>query len=54
MWAHPRYLEGKWKVGRNRPVPDGIGVVEGLAADNSEGNTEMVKLAREYGALDAG
>jgi transcriptional regulator len=44
-------LEGKWKVSQNRPVPDRVGVAEGLAADDSAGNAEMVKLVREYGEL---
>jgi transcriptional regulator len=44
-------LEGKWKVSQNRPVPDRVGVVAGLATDGGEGNTEMVKLVREYGGL---
>jgi transcriptional regulator len=46
-------LEGKWKVSQNRPVPDRVGVVEGLTADDREGNAEMVKLVKEYGGLDA-
>lgn len=44
-------LEGKWKVSQNRPVPDRVGVVKGLTADNREGNAEMVKLVTEYGGL---
>ncbi|CAN7413062.1 FMN-binding negative transcriptional regulator [Rhizobium sp. LjRoot254] len=44
-------LEGKWKVSQNRPVPDRVGVVEGLVADGGDGNAEMVKLVREYGGL---
>ncbi|MCB1447934.1 MAG: FMN-binding negative transcriptional regulator [Rhizobiaceae bacterium] len=44
-------LEGKWKVSQNRPVPDRIGVVEGLAADTGEGNAEMARLVRDYGGL---
>ena len=45
-------LDGKWKVSQNRPVPDRVGVVEGLTADNRDGNAEMAKLVREYGRLD--
>lgn len=44
-------LDGKWKVSQNRPVPDRIGVVEGLTADDREGGAEMVKLVKEYGGL---
>jgi transcriptional regulator len=45
-------LEGKWKVSQNRPVPDRVGVVEGLTTDDRQGNAEMVKLVREYGGLN--
>jgi transcriptional regulator len=47
-------LEGKWKVSQNRPVPDRVGVVEGLTTDDRQGNAEMVRLVREYGGLEAG
>lgn len=42
-------LEGKWKVSQNRPVPDRIGVADGLAAE--DGNAAMVRLVRDYGGL---
>jgi transcriptional regulator len=44
-------LEGKWKVSQNRPVPDRIGVVEGLIADDEHGNAPMVRLVKDYGGL---
>jgi transcriptional regulator len=44
-------LEGKWKVSQNRPVPDRVGVVEGLTADSGQGNAEMARLVKEYGGL---
>jgi len=43
-------IEGKWKVSQNRPVPDRVGVVAGLAAD--DGNAAMVKLVKEYGGVE--
>ena len=45
-------LDGKWKVSQNRPVPDRIGVAEGLTADDRSGNAEMVKFVRAYGGLE--
>ena len=44
-------LDGKWKVSQNRPVPDRIGVAEGLMADDAGANAGMVKLVKEYGGI---
>jgi transcriptional regulator len=41
-------ISGKFKASQNRPVPDRIGVAEGLAA---EGNEAMLALVRERGGL---
>ena len=45
-------LEGKWKVSQNRPVPDRVGVAEGLMADDPGGNAAMAALVRGYGGLE--
>jgi transcriptional regulator len=40
-------IEGKWKVGQNRPEADRRGVAEGLARDNPA----MSELVRRYGNI---
>jgi transcriptional regulator len=44
-----RQIEGKWKVSQNRPVPDRVGVSEGLTA---EGQQAMGDLVKRYGGLE--
>jgi len=44
-----RQIEGKWKVSQNRPVPDRVGVSEGLTA---EGQQTMGDLVKRYGGLE--
>ena len=38
-----RRLEGKWKMGQNRPLPDRLGMVEGL---EQEGRSDVAALTR--------
>jgi transcriptional regulator len=44
-----RQIQGKWKVSQNRPVPDRVGVSEGLTA---EGQQAMGDLVKRYGGLE--
>jgi len=41
-------IAGKWKVSQNRPVPDRVGVAEGLEADGNDDNP-MAGLVRSFG-----
>ncbi|MGD9913731.1 MAG: FMN-binding negative transcriptional regulator [Rhizobiaceae bacterium] len=43
-------IAGKWKVSQNRPVPDRVGVAEGLDAEPA--GTEMAGIVRRYGGLE--
>jgi transcriptional regulator len=41
-------LTGKWKVSQNRPVPDRVGVVEGLRRKGDAGARAMADLVAEH------
>jgi transcriptional regulator len=45
-------IHGKWKVSQNRPVPDRVGVAQGLREHHDEGSAKMAELVREFGGLD--
>lgn len=45
-------ITGKWKVSQNRPVPDRIGVAEGLDGIPDDADAaQMAELVRRYGGL---
>jgi transcriptional regulator len=39
-------LVGKWKASQNRPVPDRVGVIEGLQANTDDESRRMAQLVR--------
>lgn len=43
-------LEGKWKVSQNRPLPDRLGVVQGLS-EGDQDHASMIDLVKTYGGL---
>jgi transcriptional regulator len=42
-----RRLEGKWKLGQNRPERDRQGMVEGLLQENDDASTELASLMKK-------
>jgi len=37
-------IEGKWKLSQNRPLPDRLGVIDGLRAEGGDANLKMAEL----------